>query len=129
MPHKQKVEVGKKIEIIQKCIDNRVSLSKAAKEAGVDGQTIRSWISVYENYGIEGFTPQGNRHYSTEVKTAAVIDYLHGGGSMQTICKKYQIQNKRQLSNWIKVYTAHGDSARFSMRISPFCSLFRASAT
>ena len=109
MPQKQKIEVGEKIKIVQKYIDNKVSISEAAREAGVNEETIRSWMIVYENHGIEGFTQKGNRHYSIEVKTAAVIDYLHGEGSLQTICKKYQIQHKRQLSNWVRVYNAHGD--------------------
>ena len=109
MPHKQKIEVGEKIKIIQKCIDNRVSISEAAREAGVNRQTIRSWMSVYENHGIEGFIPKSNRHYSTEEKTAAVIEYLRGGGSLQEICRKYSIRDTHILRNWLKVYNAHGD--------------------
>jgi transposase-like protein len=112
MPRKQKATAKEKEKIVQECIDSKISISEAAREAGVDRQTIRSWINVYENQGIEGFTRKGDRHYSIEVKTAAVVEYLHGEGSMQTICKKYQIQNKKQLSNWLKVYNAHGDFSR-----------------
>ena len=112
MPRKQKVVAEEKVRIVRECLGHKISVSEAARIAGVDGETIRSWINIYENHGIEGFSQGANRHYSAEVKTAAVIDYLHGGGSLQTICKKYQIQNKRQLSEWIKVYNAYGDFSR-----------------
>ena len=90
-------------------LKGKISLQAGAREVGVDHQTLESWIGIYENYGAEGFTRRQNRVYSAEVKTTAVIDYLNGGGSLQTICKKYGIQNKRQLINWVKVYNAHGD--------------------
>ena len=98
-----------KVRIVRDYLKGKISLQAGAREVGVDHQTLKSWIGIYENYGAEGFTRRQNRVYSAEVKTTAVIDYLNGGGSLQTICKKYGIQNKRQLLNWVKVYNAHGD--------------------
>ena len=109
MSKKKQVEIDKKVRIVRECLKGKISASEGAKEVGVDQQTLMSWIGIYENYGVEGFTRRRNRVYSTELKTTAVIDYLNGGGSLQTICKKYGIQNKRQLLNWLKVYNAHGD--------------------
>lgn len=109
MPIKQKIAIEEKIKIIRKHLAGEISQAEGAKEAGVDRQTLISWISIYENQGVEGFLWRGNRQYSNETKTAAVIDYLHGEGSLQSICKRYQIQDTKQLRNWIKVYNAHGD--------------------
>ena len=50
-----------------------------------------------------------NRVYSTQLKQRAVRKYLLGTGSLLEISKKYKIRDSRQLSNWLKVYTAHGD--------------------
>ena len=51
-----------------------------------------------------------------ELKLKAVLEYLSGAGSLEEISKKYKLRNDRQLSNWIKVYNAHGDfnSTKFS---------------
>ena len=109
MPNKQKVAVEEKIRIIRKCLREEISISEGAREAGVDYENIKSWIRIYETEGIEGFIWKKNRHYSPEEKEAAVIDYLRGGGSMQTICKKHKIRTTSILRDWIKVYNAHGD--------------------
>lgn len=43
-------------------------------------------------------------------------EYLSGAGTLGEISKKYKLRNDRQLSNWIKVYNAHGafNSAKLS---------------
>lgn len=109
MPNRKKITIEEKVRIVQEYLKGKISLQAGAREVGVDHQTLKSWIGIYENYGVDGFTRKQNRVYSAEVKTGAVIDYLNGGGSLQTICKKYGIQNKRQLLNWVKVYNAHGE--------------------
>ena len=109
MPNKQKISVEEKGRIIQECLNNRISISEAARKAGVDFETVKSWISIYENEGIEGFTHTCNRVYTAEIKTRAVLEYLKGLGSIQEICKKYSIRDTHLLRNWLKVYNAHGD--------------------
>lgn len=48
-----------------------------------------------------------NKKYSKELKIQAVQDYLAGKGSLREICKKYNILNNRQLSDWKKWYNGH----------------------
>ena len=109
MSCKKQIAIEEKVHIVLECMSRKIGISEGAREAGVDHQTLMSWIGIYENYGVEGFTRKQNRVYSGELKTTVVIDYLNGGGSLQTICKKYGIQNKKQLLNWLKVYNDHGD--------------------
>ena len=109
MPNRSKIAPEEKVRIVREYLKGKISLQAGAREVGVNHQTFMSWVGIYENYGVEGFARRRNRVYSTETKTSAVIDYLNGGGSLQTICRKYGIQNKRQLINWLKVYNAHGD--------------------
>ena len=45
-----------------------------------------------------------NKYYDRKLKLQAVQDYLGGGGSLRTICKKHGIKDKKQLRNWIKWY-------------------------
>lgn len=90
---------------------------QAARDAGVGTTTIYRWSARYEAEGAAGFLPyQKNRVYPPELKLKAVLEYLSGAGSLEEISKKYKLRNDRQLSNWIKVYNAHGDfnSTKFS---------------
>ena len=114
MPHKQKVQAEEKVRIVRECLGHKISISEATRIAGVDFETVKLWINKYENEGVEGFFRKGQKVYSTETKTAAVIEYQRGGGSLQTICKKYGIRSTMQLRNWIKVYNAHENFSRIT---------------
>ena len=110
MSRKEKVAIEKKIEVVQRCIQNKVSYEAAAHEVGVNITTIAIWIRLYETEGLNGLLPSTqNRRYSTKTKMSAVLDYLGGNGSLREICKKYKIRSTKQLGEWIKVYNAHGD--------------------
>ncbi len=109
MPQKQKLSVEEKVRIVRDCITEKVSITKASEMGGVDFETVKTWIRIYENEGVSGFLYKKNRVYSAELKEAAVMEYLRGGGSLQEIAKKYGIRGKMTLQSWIKVYNAHGD--------------------
>ena len=109
MPYKQKVTAEEKVRIVLECLGHKISISEATRITGVDFETVKLWINKYENEGEEGFLHKGQKVYSTGTKAAAVIEYQRGGGSLQTICKKYGIRSTSQLRNWIKVYNTHGD--------------------
>lgn len=51
-----------------------------------------------------------NKHYSKEIKLQAVQDYLSGGGSYETLRKKYGLLSSTQLKNWVKWYNGHKES-------------------
>jgi transposase-like protein len=50
-----------------------------------------------------------NKVYSQELKLQSVHEYLNGASSQRDIVKKYHLRSKRQLQDWIKVYTTHGE--------------------
>ena len=117
MSQKGKLNTEEKVEIIKKYRQGEISLVQAARDAGVGTTTIYRWSARYEAEGAAGFLPyQKNRVYPPELKLKAVLEYLSGAGSLEEISKKYKLRNDRQLSNWIKVYNAHGDfnSTKFS---------------
>ena len=109
MPQKAKMRADEKVKIVRRYLEGQVSNKEAARIAGVDHETMRTWVEQYQAEGIMAFLQGGNRNYSSGLKEQAVRDYLSGKGSQREICKKYKIHNKRQLQNWIKVYHAHGD--------------------
>ena len=109
MPQKQKITVEEKVKIVRDYLEKRISASEAARKGGVDFNTVKTWISIYENEGVSGFTYGKDKVYSAELKETAVIEYLRGGSSQQEIAKKYGIRGTCSLRRWIKVYNAHGD--------------------
>ena len=109
MPQKAKMRADEKVKIVRRYLDGKVSNKEAARIAGVDHETMRTWVEQYKAEGLMAFLQGRNRSYSSGLKEQAVRDYLSGKGSQREICKKYKIHNKRQLQNWIKVYHAHGD--------------------
>lgn len=109
MPQKQKLSTEEKIWIVQRYLRGEISVSGAAKMAGIDGETFRSWARNYEADGADAFLPHKNRTYSPELKRQAVEDYLSGGGSLNDFCKKYHLRSKTQLQTWIQVHNANGD--------------------
>ena len=117
MPQKQKITVEEKVKIVRDYLEKRISTSEAARKGGVDFNTVKTWISIYENEGVSGFTYGKDKVYSAELKETAVIEYLRGGSSQQEIAKKYGIRGTCSLRRWLKVYNAHtgrtiGDSKR-----------------
>ena len=116
MPQKQKLSAEEKAKVIEDYINNRISLSEAARRGGVARDTISQWARNYEADGMTAFMTCRNRVYSPELKRQAVEDYLSGKGSQAELSKKYGLRDRRQLRNWLKVYNAHGDfnSVKFS---------------
>lgn len=108
MSRKEKISASEKIEAIKKYLRGEDSLNHLASMLNVSFASIKQWLQTYHSLG-----PNGLRHtsqntvYSTELKTAAVEDYLAGGGSHMEICKRYGIKSTRQLRNWILKYNGH----------------------
>lgn len=114
---KSKLSAEEKVEIIRKYQQGEISLVQAARNAGVGTTTIYGWSTRYETEGLDGFLPyEQNRVYPPGLKLKAVQEYLSGAGTLREISKNYKLRNDRQLSNWVKLYNAHGDfnSAKFS---------------
>ena len=81
--------------------------------------TLRSVASYIDGLKISGrkaiWTVINNSNFK-RIKVAQLgaevsknTNYLHGEGSLQEICKKYGIRDRRILRNWIKVYNVHGN--------------------
>ena len=109
MSQLQKLSAEEKAKVIEDYINNRISLSEAARRGGVARDTISQWARNYEADGMAAFMTCRNRVYSPELKRQAVEDYLSGKGSQAELSKKYGLRDRRQLRNWLKVYNAHGD--------------------
>ena len=100
MPIKAKTSPEEKVQIVEACLGGEIGQKSAAIKLGVNKATIQQWISRYRSEGPSAFIQTGkNRHYTPEVKEAAVRDYLSGKGSLLDICQKYNHGCTRQAKN------------------------------
>lgn len=106
---KSKINPNIKIAAVQRILAGDESLRNAARRLGVNLASIQQWISIYNSDGIDGFRFTGNKRYSKELKEQAVLDYLAGKGSLQSICQCYGIKAKSKLQEWIKKYNGHDE--------------------
>ena len=110
MPQKGCLSVEDKVIIVRGYLSGTMGPSECRQKYGVRKQTLYEWVRLYKTRGVDGLVPSAkNRHYSSETKRQAVIEYLSGGGSQRGICLKYDIRNRPMLLKWIKRYNNHGD--------------------
>lgn len=110
MSRKSKIEPAEKVKIIERVLADEISATEAARLTGVDRSSIRDWRNLYLSDGSSALMVQSNnKTYSKELKLQAVQEYLDGKSSQRDIVKKYHLRSSRQLRDWIKVYTTHGE--------------------
>lgn len=109
MSRKTKISHEIKIKYVEAIISGKKSISDAAREIGVDKKTVRQWIALYKAEGPSALIPNNrNKIYPTEIKLAAVQDYLSGKYSGLKLCEKYGVSNPHIIKNWSIQYTTHG---------------------
>ena len=110
MFRKGKVDPAKKVKIVERLLAGDINVSEAARMADVDRASIRRWRDLYLLDGPTALiTQRSNKVYSKELKLQAVHEYLDGKSSQADVAKKYHLRSYRQLHDWIKVYTTHGE--------------------
>lgn len=105
-----KSNVDQRIRLVEQYLRGETSLAQATEEASVSIASFRRWVSIYKNEGHTGLLPvRKNKAYSKELKLEAVLDYLNGSDGLEKVAQKYGLRDKRQLQDWIKRYTTHGN--------------------
>ena len=108
MGRKFTVSYEERIDAIEKYLRSEYSISYLSKQLKVGKTTIKQWLARYQSLGAESLRETSkNLLYSSELKEAAVIDYLAGAGSYSDICVKYGIKSSSQLRDWISKYNGH----------------------
>ncbi|SDD71926.1 helix-turn-helix domain-containing protein [Sporomusa acidovorans] len=110
MPQKGRLSVEDKVRIVREYLSGARGPNEFRQKYGVRKQTLYEWVRLYKTRGADGLAPTAeNRHYTSETKRKAVVEYLSGGGSQRDICLKYDISNRQMLQKWIKRYNSHRD--------------------
>ena len=62
-----------------------------ANRFGIDVSSVSLWVNKYKAMGVDAFSTNQNKHYTKEEKEQAIAAYLHGEGSLMSICKKFKM--------------------------------------
>lgn len=107
---RSKVTPEQRIEAALSYLNGEGSYKSIADRFGVEQTRIKVWVRQYKANGPLAFKEQQhNTVYNPELKLNAVLDYLSGKGSIQTIAAKYGLRSPQTLENWIKVYNSGND--------------------
>lgn len=109
---RRKTTVEERIKAAQEYIAGEGSYRAIGERYGVSKTSVEDWVSLYKHQGAQGFIEQEhNAAYSSELKRAAVEEYLNGSGSEKEIAAKYGLRSRKMLREWKKVYNSGGDFA------------------
>lgn len=104
---RSKVTPEQRIEAALSYLNGEGSYKFIADRYGVEQTRIKVWVRQYKVNGPLAFKEQQhNTVYAPELKANAILDYLAGNGSIQTIAAKYGLRSPQTLENWIKVYNS-----------------------
>jgi transposase len=105
MSGKGKVAASEKVKAVKNVLQAKTNINEEATRLGVNWNTVKNWIVIYQTKGIMGFMEHSPYNkYSMAFKLAAVQDYRNDEGSLRKISDKYVLSNTRMLYNWIKKY-------------------------
>lgn len=98
--------LNQRLVAVVKVLERKHSLSGVARELGIARTTLRRWIVNYQNNGVAGLKESHTcRRYPTDLKRAAVLDYLDNHYSQLECCRKYNISSRSLLMRWVNQYT------------------------
>lgn len=108
MGRREKVPVESKLDAIDAYLNGVKGINQICRELQIYNTSFYKWLAKYQSQGADSLrcSPK-NTYYSTEVKIAAVEEYLSGSISMIDVVKKYKISTKSILEAWIKKYNGH----------------------
>ena len=119
MSKRGKVSFEGKLSAVLQWQEGKASQTELARRYHIHESSVQGWIRNYESMGVDGLKNDGrNKSYSSSLKETAVQEYLSGQASQSEICKRYQIRSKKQLQDWIMLYTAHKELRAYGERRS-----------
>lgn len=96
-----------RLEAVEMCLSGDYSYTTVAKKFNTRDSTLINWIRSYKNNGVDGLKESHTwRRYTTELKLAAVNDYLSRKFSLLECCEKYNISSDYVLRSWISKYNS-----------------------
>lgn len=84
------------------------SISRVAKERGLDNGNLRLWLLFYEKYGREGLKPRTKQHYEPCFKQKVLDTIDKEFLSLRSACVRFNIPSESVVISWRKAYELYG---------------------
>lgn len=108
MAFKHKYSYEEKEHILIEYLNGAHGFRELCRIYGMSEGALKDWIRLYNAFGWDGLVTNSKaRHYSSEIKQAAVEDYLSKRLNGPEVLKKYKIRSETQLKKWIMKYNGH----------------------
>ena len=116
MSGKQKFSDEFKLAIVQEYLSGKSGGFRIlSAKYGVDYSSLRHWVHLYENNGIEGLT-KATRTYDGITKIH-IVEYMHGNSlSVKQAAALFGIQSPPTLAKWERIYYEEGKEALLEER-------------
>ncbi len=116
---RSKVTPEQRIEAALSYVNVEGSYNFIAVRYSVEQTRIKVWVRQYKANGPWAFKEQQhNTVYAPELKANAVLDYLAGNGSIQTIAAKYGLRSPQTLEKLV-----HVKRTKKYGKSTPFCKI------
>lgn len=100
-------DLNQRLAAVLRVVSDNCSINKIACELDLGWSIVNTWVRKYKQDGVEGLKQSHSwRKYSSDLKRAAVLDYLSGDFSLEECCRKYNISSHSVLTKWIHKYTS-----------------------
>ena len=91
MSKKKSLTSEERVAAVQEYLDGKGGYKAIARKYNIGATTMKRMVCRAKTEGIESVAKASPyRHYTNEIKEAAVEDYLNGKGSLTEICIKYK---------------------------------------
>ena len=79
------------------------------KKYGITLGTVKRWNTAFTAFGEDVLAHQNVNlcRYTAEFKKKVVLDYLSGGGSLQSVAVKHGIHAESTVLKWVRQYNSH----------------------
>ena len=89
-----------------------------ASHFGLDHATVRTWVKVYQQHGLQGLHPT-HGYYSQPFKLTVVQDILNNQLSICAAAAKYNVPYHTTVAAWLKRYEQKGAQGLAVRRAPP----------
>lgn len=108
--YRSKLSNLERISAVKEYIEGKGSLRFIAQKYEISDSSLLADVNLYNSQGEEALCSSATyTHYPQELKRQAVEAYLTGEGSLQDICNRFHIRERKSLREWIAVYNGHND--------------------
>lgn len=101
-----------KLEIVEKYLNSKVSITQLSKEYHIDKGDIQKWRDAYLEYGYEGICAK-NGTYTGDFRCRVVKYVLNNNASFRQTAAHFNIPSYTTVGSWVETFKTYGVEALY----------------